>query len=41
MRDVVWGKFNVGAFALSGSEEEKREAVKFLLRMCEVVMMYV
>ena len=32
-RDAVWGKSNVGALALSGSEEEKREAVKFLLRM--------
>ena len=39
-RDAVWGKSNVGALALSGSEEEKREAVKFLLRMREAAMTY-
>jgi hypothetical protein len=39
-KDAVWGKSNVGALALSGSEEEKREAVKFLLRMREAAMTY-
>jgi|TARA_B100001758_G_C18406134_1_gene612242 hypothetical protein len=39
-KETVCGKSNVAALALSGEDEDRREAVQFLMRMREAAMTY-